>query len=119
MDFRLTVHACQDQVRERRRLERHVAEIGRHRPSPDDIAGVDDRDQLSRAFGRLSHDHREVLVLFHYGGLTLGETAHALRAPVGTVKSRLHYAMDALRGLLEADARIASHSPDQRPERRR
>ena len=117
--YRLTVHACHDQIRARRRLERHVADIGRQRSSADHIADVADRDLLSRAFGRLSLDHREVLVLFHYGGLTLAETAQALEAPVGTVKSRLHYAMHALRGLLEADARIAPPTGDQPSERPR
>src|SRR5215213_5733637 len=56
--YRLTVHACQDQVRARLRFQRHVADIGRNRSSPDPIAEVSDRDELSRAFGRLSPDHR-------------------------------------------------------------
>jgi DNA-directed RNA polymerase specialized sigma24 family protein len=46
-----------------------------------------------------------VLVLRLYLGLSLEETATTLGIPVGTAKSRLHYATAAMRDALEADAR--------------
>ena len=68
----------------------------------------DDRDQLERAFRRLSVDHRAVVVLHHYLDLPLPRVADALGIPEGTARSRLYYAMRGLRAALDADARPAS-----------
>jgi DNA-directed RNA polymerase specialized sigma24 family protein len=46
-----------------------------------------------------------VVVLHHYLDQTLDEVAETLGVPVGTVRSRLHYAMRGLRAALDADAR--------------
>ncbi|MEQ8148274.1 sigma-70 family RNA polymerase sigma factor [Streptomyces sp. OP7] len=48
---------------------------------------------------RLSHEHREVLVHTYLCGRTVQETARLLGIPVGTVKSRRHYALNALRSV--------------------
>jgi len=72
------------------------------------MSSVMDRDQLERGFRRLSIDHRAVVVLHHYLDMTVDEVAQTLGVPVGTVRSRLHYAMRALRSALEADARPAT-----------
>lgn len=45
----------------------------------------------------LSEDHREVLILRFVDGLTLEEISQALDIPPGTVKSRVHYALQTLR----------------------
>lgn len=70
-----------------------------------DILSVNDRDQLERAFRRLTLEQRAVLVFHHYVGLPLVEVADRLGIPLGTAKSRLHHATSALRASLEADAR--------------
>jgi RNA polymerase sigma-70 factor (ECF subfamily) len=49
---------------------------------------------------RLSLEHRTVLELVFYQGLSLDETARVCGCPVGTVKSRLSYAKNSLRGEL-------------------
>ena len=59
-------------------------------------------------FDRLSIDHRTIVVLHHYLGFTVEDAAATIGIPVGTAKSRLHYATDALRAALEADARGSS-----------
>jgi len=46
-----------------------------------------------------------VLVLVHYMDLPLADTSHALGIPIGTTKSRLNRATQALRAALEADDR--------------
>lgn len=56
---------------------------------------------VREALRDLSDSHREVLVLAHFGGLTVTEIAARLDVPAGTVKSRLYYAMRSLRGALE------------------
>lgn len=63
------------------------------------------REQLERGFRRLTIEHRTVLVLRLYLGLSLEETASTLGIPAGTAKSRLHYAVLAMREALDADAR--------------
>jgi RNA polymerase sigma-70 factor (ECF subfamily) len=74
----------------------------------DGSSWVIDRDQLERGFRRLSLDHPAVVVLHHYVDFTLEEVAETLGVPVGTVRSRLHHAMRALRAALDADARPAA-----------
>jgi RNA polymerase sigma-70 factor (ECF subfamily) len=48
----------------------------------------------------LSTEHRAVLELVFYQGLTLNEVAEVCQCPLGTVKSRLNYARTHLRGVL-------------------
>lgn len=48
----------------------------------------------------LSSEHRAVLELVFYQGLSLQEVADVLKCPLGTVKSRLSYARKHLGGAL-------------------
>jgi RNA polymerase sigma factor (sigma-70 family) len=108
--YRVLVRTCYaESRRERRRRPPSIRLLPADGPpaAPDSIGDVADRDQLERAFVRLSVDHRAVVVLHHYLDLTLDEVAEALGIPVGTVRSRLHHAMRGLRAALEADARPA------------
>ena len=73
-----------------------------------DILTVNDRDQLERAFRRLTLEQRAVLAFHHYVGLSLPEVAERLGIPLGTAKSRLHHATAAVRASLEADDRTPS-----------
>jgi len=75
---------------------------------PPEAAPVgDETDQLLQswvvadALSRLSQDHRLVLVECYYRGRSVAETARRLDIPEGTVKSRTHYALRALRLALE------------------
>jgi RNA polymerase sigma-70 factor (ECF subfamily) len=70
--------------------------------------GVDDHtDQLllswvvAEALTRLSSEHRAVLLECYYRGRPVSEAAQRLGVPEGTVKSRTHYALRALRLALE------------------
>lgn len=106
---RLVVRACYAEARRDRRWTAHVRliPIGASTVS-DTAASVADRDELERGFSRLSPEQRAVLVLHHYLGYPLTEIAATLGIPVGTVRSRLHYATRQLRAAIEADARPAS-----------
>ena len=103
--YRLLVNACMDQLRT---AKRHGPDL-RLLPT----TGVEDdpelslviRDQLERAFRRLPLDQRAVVVLHYYRDMPLSGIAEALEIPIGTVRSRLHYARRALRAAIEADAR--------------
>jgi RNA polymerase sigma-70 factor (ECF subfamily) len=52
---------------------------------------------LATALANLSAEHREVLLLRHVDALALAEIAEAVGIPLGTVKSRLHNALEFLR----------------------
>lgn len=104
--YRLLVREC---WQERRQLRAWVTRVETLEPDAagkgDFTVSVDQRDALERAFGRLSAEHRAVMVLHHYLGLPLAAVADVVEAPVGTVKSRLHHATRALRSALDADDR--------------
>lgn len=57
--------------------------------------------QVADALSGLSVAHREVIFACHYRGHTVREAAVLLGVPEGTVKSRLYYALRALRLRLE------------------
>jgi len=56
---------------------------------------------VADALTRLSEDHRAVLVCCYYRGMSVADAARRLDVPEGTVKSRTHYALRALRLALE------------------
>jgi RNA polymerase sigma-70 factor (ECF subfamily) len=104
---RLLVRACYREARRDRRRERfevHVQPIDGW--VPDRSLDLVLHDQLERGFRRLDADQRIVLALHFYLGLTLTEAADVLGVPAGTVKSRLHRAIRAMRSALDADARF-------------
>jgi RNA polymerase sigma-70 factor (ECF subfamily) len=104
--YRLLVNACYAELRRSRRWTANVRVLSADPPAAEDsMANVVDRDQLDRAFGRLPAEQRAIFVFHHYVGLSLPEIAETLSVPLGTVKSRLHYATLALRAAVEADAR--------------
>ena len=73
---------------------------------PEQRQPVDEAEQaveawtLAEALTRLTPAHREVLVECFYRGRSVNEVAERLGVPVGTVKSRTHYALRSLRLVL-------------------
>jgi RNA polymerase sigma-70 factor (ECF subfamily) len=59
------------------------------------------RDAIGRALSCLSNELRMVVVLRYWGELSLAEIAERLSIPIGTVKSRHHAALAALRRRIE------------------
>lgn len=57
--------------------------------------------QVSAALARLTPEHRQVIRLAHFQGLRLREIAELTGLPLGTVKSRVSYALRGLRLALE------------------
>jgi len=111
---RILTNECYAEARRRTRMQVEIRAL----PMPGqvesiDILTVNDRDQLERAFRRLTIEQRAVLVFHHYVGLSLPEVADQLGISLGTAKSRLHYATAALRASLEADARTSSLSQER------
>jgi RNA polymerase sigma-70 factor (ECF subfamily) len=67
----------------------------------DGIDAALDRWLITDALGALTPEHREALVHTYYAGRTVTEAAVVLGIPPGTVKSRVFYALRALRLALE------------------
>jgi RNA polymerase sigma-70 factor (ECF subfamily) len=69
--------------------------------SDDEMDQVLTRWLVHDALNSLSPNHRAVIIEMYYRGQSLADTARALGVPVGTVQSRRHYAIRALRLALE------------------
>ncbi len=79
-------------------LQENVVAAG---PSPEEQAQTrETRQWVRQGLQGLSADHRAVLELVFYQGLSLNEVAEICGCPLGTVKSRLSYARRHLRGVL-------------------
>jgi RNA polymerase sigma-70 factor, ECF subfamily len=81
---------------------------------PEDAGGPDsaldqvlDRDLLSAALQHLSPAQRAVLIEAFYNGGSLAAVARELGIPHGTVRSRMHYALQALRQHVSQNDAIA------------
>jgi RNA polymerase sigma-70 factor, ECF subfamily len=68
---------------------------------PDEVDAALDRLLTSDALMHLSPEHRAVVRRSYYLGWTIAQIADDLQIPEGTVKSRLHYALHALRVTLQ------------------
>lgn len=75
-------------------------EVAPEAPAPEDGR----LDHAREAIETLSASHREVLDLRFSHQLSYAEIAEALGIPVGTVRSRLHHAIAAVRGRLATDS---------------
>ena len=69
-------------------------------PAQDHGGQVADNEALRCALGRLSPEHREVVLLHEVEGLTYAEVAEVAGVPEGTVKSRLFHAFRNLREMM-------------------
>jgi RNA polymerase sigma-70 factor, ECF subfamily len=103
--YRLLVNACADVGRHRRRWRSEITVLPTEPSEPDRTAHVADRDQLERGLRRLNDAQRTILTLNFYLGLSQREMADMLGIPFGTVRSRLHYAIEALRAAIAAEER--------------
>ena len=99
---RILVNLCRDRLRSPRRTP--VRWLGEPQVS-DPVASVAERDALDRALDRMNADQRIALVLRYYLDLPIEAIAERTGAPIGTVKSRLRLALDAMRAAYEAQER--------------
>jgi RNA polymerase sigma-70 factor (ECF subfamily) len=104
---KLLVRACFDATRRTRRGG--TTEI---RMTPDAepfTTGVERafgiHDQLERGLARIPADQRAAIVLVYYLDLPLADAALAMGVPLGTAKSRVNRAIQALRAVIDADDR--------------
>jgi RNA polymerase sigma factor (sigma-70 family) len=109
--LRIVRNQCRDMLRRGRSgpgleritplLEERVGQEGGAGDAEAEHRRREAREALWAGLGRISVEHREVLVLKELNGLGYGEIAEALAIPEGTVASRLYHARRALRVALE------------------
>jgi RNA polymerase sigma-70 factor, ECF subfamily len=96
---------ARNQVIDDRRSARYSRELKTdlipEQPSRDEIGPAFDKWILSDALMSLSTDHRVAVVRAYYLGQTVAEIAAHEQVPEGTVKSRMYYALRALRIALQ------------------
>jgi len=109
--YRLVVNACYAEARRERRHRTQLRLLPRDESTtPDPASRLAIQDQLDRAFAELSVEHRATVVLIHYLGMSAAEAADTMGVPVGTARSRLHYALRQLRAHIETENRPAAEA---------
>jgi RNA polymerase sigma-70 factor (ECF subfamily) len=86
----------------------------------DDEFSAEDAGRVHAALDGLAPEHREVLVLKFLEEMSYEAIAEVVGCPVGTVRSRIHYAKRALRRVLESETNDGRERPRAgAPEARR
>jgi RNA polymerase sigma-70 factor (ECF subfamily) len=111
---RIVVNVCRDRLRRRRWVDPPMAQasigVGR-----DPFAHSPEQDALRAAIAELSPDHRTVIALRYLADLTVEQVAERMGTRVGTVKSRLHYGLKALRAAYDAAERTERSGRGRQP----
>jgi RNA polymerase sigma-70 factor (ECF subfamily) len=103
--FSIAHHRAVSKLRKKRETsldEEQAAAIEDEAPTPDMKAESSDMSRLlARLMEQLSFEHREILHLAYYQEFSVQEIADALDLPANTVKTRMFYARQRLKVLLE------------------
>jgi RNA polymerase sigma factor (sigma-70 family) len=97
--FRVAFNLCASRFRRRAAEQRAYQRLA----SAPEVGAPDDHDQvlaMRTALAGLPARQREAVILRHLGGLSVPETAAAMRCPEGTVKSLTARGIDRLRAVL-------------------
>jgi RNA polymerase sigma-70 factor, ECF subfamily len=105
---RIVVNVCKNRLRDRKgirplELDDQIANEIR---IADPFRAALARDEVGRLVAILNPDHQLLVALRFWRDLSLEEIAERLDLPLGTVKSRLHYALRALRGELDRQGKV-------------
>jgi RNA polymerase sigma-70 factor (ECF subfamily) len=106
--YQIVTYKSADWVRQRQHERVHVSaltdETAANACQASNVTETELLDEvrvIREAIKRLSPDHRVALSMFYLEQMSVAEIAHVLSLPVGTVKSRLHYARQELKSILE------------------
>ncbi len=101
--YRIVGRECANWVHRRQRSRRDGSTDGlAQAPTTANIPPA--IDVLARAMDGLSVEHREVLALHYMQEMSIERIAATLKIKDGTVKSRLHYAREAIRHAMESES---------------
>jgi RNA polymerase sigma-70 factor (ECF subfamily) len=107
---RIVVNVCKNRLRDRKGIRALALdeEMANEVRTADPFRAALARDEVGRLVATLSPDHQALVALRFWRDMSLEEIAERLDLPLGTVKSRLHYAMRSLRGQLDPQAEEGS-----------
>lgn len=101
--LRIVSRRCADWIKRRQYSRQHTTELAAASQAQAPPGGQGDGGlRVREALGRLGAEQRALLAMFYFEALTVTEIARVLEIPVGTVKSRLYYAREQMRAILEA-----------------
>ena len=100
----IVANVCRDRGQRRSRLRAIPMDDEMSVLARDPFRAALDRDEVGRALQALPAEQRAVIVLRFWRDLPLEEIADRLALPLGTVKSRLHYGLRAMRAVIEPAA---------------
>jgi len=98
---RILLNRCRDRLRTAGRTQDLDLTPGLRSSETDAVARLERRLDIGRAFESLNPEQRIAVVLRYWADLTVDQIAERVQAPAGTVKSRLHHALERLRASLE------------------
>lgn len=101
--YRITRNRAMDLIRRRRVRSRKLFETFEEASEEDHSTAVLRGFELFEALARLSPEHREVVMLSYFEGLSQREISERTDLPLGTVKSRATAALRALRSAIPAE----------------
>ena len=101
--FRIASNKCTDWLRKKHLQSRLDSELSERTQDKSDVAqDIDDKTELLRAaVAKLSFKQRAMLMLRYNEGFEIAQIADILGVPEGTVKSRIHRALNQLRQIVE------------------
>jgi RNA polymerase sigma-70 factor (ECF subfamily) len=100
---RILVNTCVEHLRRKSRRPQVPMSDDPETADRDMLAGSIELDAIGRAVRLLSPEHRATVVLRFWADLSTDANAERLGVRPGTVRSRLHYALGALRAELERE----------------
>ena len=102
---RIVIDQCRAASRRPEVLTDHVPE----QTVQDTAQQTVDRQLVHAALRTLSIEHRQALFETYFRGASIAEAAETLGVPPGTVKSRTHYALRALRQAIDETRGVGTH----------
>jgi RNA polymerase sigma-70 factor (ECF subfamily) len=112
--YRITVNVCKDMLAKKHRKKEILTSFGleeeEEKSFPEPIEEIKPSDEflkevsaeeIHKAIETLSQDDRLLITLREIEGMSYTEIADVVGKPIGTVKSKLHYARERLKEILE------------------
>ena len=111
--FTVARHIVIDQWRSASRRPEVLTDLVPEQAVQDTAQQTVDRQLVRAALRTLSIEHRQALFETYFRGASVAEAAETLGVPPGTVKSRTHYALRALRQEIDEERGVGKHRPQR------
>ncbi|MBN1348887.1 sigma-70 family RNA polymerase sigma factor [candidate division KSB1 bacterium] len=103
--YRVAMNRCLNDIRNRKKRREHAVRIAESLPKNQvtndrQLNQIEAKIEIRQALAQLPAEQQAALILKYYQNLTYPEIAEISGCPVGTIKSRLHYAIENLRLIL-------------------